>query len=174
MDHDPDLLARLRLIRTRSVGPITFHQLVGRFGGAAAALDALPDLARRGGGEPPRVPSLREAQAEADRVLQLGGQFLLIGRPGYPPLLAELESAPPLLMVRGLPELLARGTVAIVGARNASAAAIRFARQLAHDLAGEGLVVVSGLARGIDTAAHAGALAGGTVGVIAGGRVSLA
>ena len=169
MAHDPDLLARLRLIRTRSVGPITSHQLMLRFGSAQAALDALPDLARRGGGEAPRVPSAAEVAREVDRVAALGASYLLIGRPHYPAMLAELESAPPALMVRGDPELLTRPVVAMVGARNASAAAIRFARQLAHDLAERGVVVVSGLARGIDTAAHVGSLDGGTIGVIAGG-----
>jgi DNA processing protein len=166
---DADGLARLRLIRTGSVGPVTFCHLLARFGSAQAALDAIPDLARRGGGPAPRIPSLADALREADAVQRAGGTFLFTGRPGYPALLAEVEGAPPVLSVAGDLALLARPMVAMVGARNASAAAIRFARQLAVELGELGYVVVSGLARGIDTAAHRGALASGTVGVIAGG-----
>ncbi len=166
---DADGLARLRLIRTSSVGPIAFAALLARFGTAQAALDAIPDLARRGGGSAPRVPALADAQREADAVQRAGGSYLFLGRPDYPALLAEAEGAPPVLMVAGDTALLARPLVAMVGARNASAAAIRFARQIAAELSERGYVVVSGLARGIDTAAHRGALAGGTIGVVAGG-----
>lgn len=166
---DADALARLRLIRTRAVGPITYSQLLARFGSAQAALDALPDLARRGGGQAPRIPARSEIEREVAAVGSVGGRYLMSGHADYPVLLAQTESAPPALIVIGNHDLLARPTVAMVGARNASAAAIRFARQLAHDLSQHGIVVVSGLARGIDTAAHLGSLAGGTVGVIAGG-----
>ncbi|PZU10391.1 MAG: DNA-protecting protein DprA [Sphingomonas sp.] len=166
---DADALDRLRLIRTPSIGPVTFGQLLVRFGSAGAAIRALPDLARRGGGPAPRVAAEGDVARELGRVAALGGRYWLLGRPGFPPLLAELEDAPPALIVLGDPALAARPLVAMVGARNASAAAVRFARSLAHDLAGEGWVVVSGLARGIDTAAHVGALEGGTVGVVAGG-----
>ena len=169
MVDDADLIARLRLIRTPSVGPVTYYQLLQRFGSPQAALDAVPDLARRGGGAPPRLPAVTAVREEITAVEALGGRYLLLGGAAYPPLLAELETAPPALIAIGDPALLDRTAVAIVGARNASAAAVRFTRQLAHDLAGEGLVIVSGLARGIDTAAHAGALDGGTVGVVAGG-----
>ena len=116
-----------------------------------------------------RSPRGRRSIARRRRVARLGALYLFIGRPGYPALLSEIETAPPALIVRGDTSLLARPAVAMVGARNASAAACRFARMLAHDLAGTGRVVVSGLARGIDTAAHEGALDGGTIGVIAGG-----
>ena len=166
---DADGLARLRLIRTASVGPISYRQLLRRFGSAQAALDAIPDLARRGGGRTPLIPSLADVDREANRVAASGACYLFKDRDLYPALLAEAEDAPPVLIAAGDLSLLARPTVAMVGARNASAAAVRFARQLAYDLAMLGHVVVSGLARGIDTAAHQGALATGTIGVVAGG-----
>jgi len=164
-----DLIARLRLIRSPSIGPVTYRQLIARFGSAQAALDAVPDLARRGGGKSPRLVSIGEAERERARVEKLGGRYLMLGQGLYPPLLAQLDDAPPLLIAKGDVRLLDRPAVAIVGARNASAAACRFARELAHSLGRERMVVVSGLARGIDSAAHDGALEGGTVGVIAGG-----
>jgi len=169
MPIDADYRARLRLIRTRSIGPVTYFQLIQRFGSAQAALDAIPDLARRGGGAPPRLASMAEIDREIERVAELGGRHLMLGHDAYPSLLAEIETAPPALIVMGDTTLFDRPGVAIVGARNASAAAIRFARQLAHDLSGEGVAVVSGLARGIDTAAHEGSLERGTIAVIAGG-----
>jgi DNA processing protein len=163
-----DVAARLRLLRTPGVGPVTFRQLLARFGTPGAALDALPQLARRGGGDAPRVPDLAMVEREQATVARLGARYLILGDADYPALLGELDNAPPALIVRGDVALLRRVCVAIVGARNASAAACRFARQLAHDLAGD-VTVVSGLARGIDTAAHVGSLSGGTVAVIAGG-----
>ena len=166
---DADGLARLRLIRTASVGPVTFSHLLARFGTAQAALDAIPDLARRGGGAIPRIASLADAEREAEAMQRTGGRFVFAGRPGYPALLAEVEGAPPVLGVAGDVSLFARPMVAMVGARNASAAAVRFARQLAVELGALGYVVVSGLARGIDTAAHRGALDSGTIGVVASG-----
>ena len=166
---DVDGLARLRLIRASSIGPVTYRQLLARFGSPQAAIDAIPDLARRGGGRVPRIPSLAEIEREVTATAALGGQYLLLGRQDYPALLAEADDAPPALIASGNLGLLVRPMVAMVGARNASAAAVRFARQLAHDLAALGYVVVSGLARGIDTAAHRGAIEGGTIGVIAGG-----
>ncbi len=166
---DAARVARLRLLRTPRIGPVTYRQLVARFGDAAAALDALPDLAARGGGKTPAIPDRRTIEREIARVEKLGGAYLFIDDADYPPLLAELDDAPAVLTWRGDPALFARTSVAMVGARNASAAACRFARQLASALAGEGVVVVSGLARGIDTAAHVGAIDGGTIGVIAGG-----
>ena len=172
-DMPADAIARLRLIRTPTIGPISFRQLLARFGDADAALDALPRLARRGGGEPPRIADAALVRREIERVAGLGARYLFLGAPCYPPLLAELDDAPPVLVVRGDVGLASRTCVAFVGARNASAAACRFARGLAHDLAADGVPVVSGLARGIDTAAHQGALGdgatGGTIGVIAGG-----
>ena len=167
MSHD--LVARVRLIRSASIGPVTFRQLVGRFGCAEAALAAIPDLAARGGGRPPAIAPEAVARKEIERVEALGARYLALGQGLYPRLLAELSDAPPLLIVKGELGLLERQAVGIVGARNASAAACRFARGLAHDLGREGLAVVSGLARGIDAAAHDGALETGTIGVVAGG-----
>jgi DNA processing protein len=164
-----DLVSRVRLIRSASVGLVTYRQLVSRFGSAEAALDAIPDLARRGGGKPPRLFSADEAESEITRVEKLGAKYLSLGQGLYPSLLAQMYDAPPLLIAKGNLNLLDRPAVAIVGARNASAAACRFSRALARDLGQQGMIVVSGLARGIDTAAHDGALDSGTIGVVAGG-----
>jgi DNA processing protein len=165
-----DAAARLRLIRTPTIGPVTYRQLVGRFGSAEAAIEALPMLARRGGGRPPAIAEPQAIAREMAASARLGARYLFLGDPGYPPLLATIDNAPPALIVRGDMALANRSCVAIVGARNASAAACRFARELAHGLADEGISVVSGLARGVDTAAHVGALgSGATVGVIASG-----
>jgi DNA processing protein len=161
--------ARLRLLRTGGIGPVAYRHLIARFGDAERALAALPTLARRGGGSPPIPAEEGAVRREQARVAALGADYLFVGDPDYPPLLAELNDAPPVLIRRGDLALMRRPCVAIVGARNASAAACRFARTLAHDLAGAGVTVVSGLARGIDTAAHVGSVAGGTIGVIASG-----
>ncbi len=160
---------RLRLLRSANVGPVTYAQLTARFGSAEAALEALPMLAARGGGRAPQIADAGVVRREIAAVERLGARYCFLDDPAYPALLAELENAPPALIVRGDAGLLARPCVAMVGARNASAAACRFARQLAIGLVERGAVVVSGLARGIDTAAHQGALAGGTIGVIASG-----
>jgi DNA processing protein len=160
---------RLRLLRSANIGPVTWRQLIARFGTAEAALDALPLLAARGGGRAPAIADLSTVRREIARVEKLGARYVFLGDPDYPPLLTELESAPPALIVRGSIALAHRNCIAMVGARNASAAACRFARQLALGLADQDITVVSGLARGIDTAAHGGSLAGGTIGVIASG-----
>lgn len=164
---DPD--ARLRLIRTPGIGPVSYRQLLARFGTAEAALAALPDLARRGGGRAPVPADPARIAREVAAVAKAGARHLFLDDADYPALLAETDGAPPALIVRGDAACARRPVVAMVGARNASAAACRFARMLAGALAEAGVVVVSGLARGIDTAAHQGALAGGTVGVIASG-----
>lgn len=164
-----DDFARLRLIRSANIGPVTYAQLIARFGNAAAALAAIPALAARGGGRAPRLAETGAVRAEMARTAALGARYLFTGDADYPPLLAHVESAPPVLVVRGAVPLAARTTVAVVGARNASAAACRFARGLAQALASDGISVASGLARGIDTAAHVGALDGGTIAVVAGG-----
>jgi DNA processing protein len=164
-----DRFDRLRLYRSPNVGPISYRQLLARFGSAEGALRAIPDLAARGGGRAARLADPRDIAAEVARTQALGADYLLLGDPDYPPLLAEAESAPPVLIRRGRRDLALKPMVAMVGARNASAAACRFARDLAHELAKEGIVIASGLARGIDTAAHVGALGGGTVAVIASG-----
>jgi DNA processing protein len=168
-DADTDLLDRLRLIRSANIGPVTYFQLIQRFGTARAALDAIPQLAARGGGKAPIIADLSLVAREIETVERLGARYLFLGQGLYPALLAEIDTAPPALIVRGQLALLDRPAIAIVGARNASAAACRFARTLAQDLAREGVIVVSGLARGIDTSAHQGALADGTIGVIASG-----
>ncbi|HVF82935.1 MAG TPA: DNA-processing protein DprA [Sphingomicrobium sp.] len=164
-----DLLSRIRLIRSQSIGPVTCRQLLTRFGDPEAALCAIPDLAVRGRKRPPVLFSEEAARREMAAVEACGARYLVLGHGLCPRALAQLDDAPPLLIVKGDTRLLDRPLVALVGARNASAAACRFARGLAHDLAGEGVTVVSGLARGIDAAAHAGALDGGTIGVVAGG-----
>lgn len=166
---DSDLIDRIRLIRSQGIGPVAYRQLLMRFGSAGEAIRALPDLARRGGGKAPGVAPVAVAEREAEAVAKLGGRYLVLGQGLYPRVLAELENAPPLLSVIGDLKLLDRPMVAIVGARNASAAACRFARGLAHDLGREDVCVVSGLARGIDSAAHDGSLETGTIAVIAGG-----
>jgi len=164
-----DQIARLRLIRSENIGPVTYFQLLARFGSPGAALAAVPDLAARGGGRPPRLASRASVEREIEAVARLGARHLFLGQGLYPPLLAELETAPPALIAKGHLTLLDKQPVAVVGARNASAAACRFARSLARKLGEAGAVVVSGLARGIDSAAHDGALETGTVGVVAGG-----
>lgn len=162
--------ARLRLARCQSVGPITFRRLLERFSTAQAALDALPDLARRGGGRKPvKVVSPESVEAEMDAVQALGGEIMVLGDSAYPALLEATEDAPPALTLLGRTELMGERCIGIVGARNASAIGQRFARQIAAELGDESLVVVSGLARGIDAAAHEGALAGGTIAVLGGG-----
>ena len=164
-----DQMARLRLIRSDTIGPVTCAQLLHRFGSAQAALDAIPDLAARGGGRPPRLASVAQVEREIEQIERLGARYLFLGEADYPALLAEAEGAPPALIASGDLAILERPLVAVVGARNASAAACRFARQLAHSLGAAGTVVVSGLARGIDTAAHDGSLETGTIAVVAGG-----
>lgn len=160
----------LRLFRSENVGPVTFRRLLARFGSVEAALKALPDLARRGGrSKPIKVCSLAAAEAELKTAQRLGARLLCWAEPAYPRPLAAIEDAPPCLYVLGSADLLNRPTIALVGARNASAGARQFARLLARELGEAGLVVASGLARGLDTAAHEGSLDTGTVAVVAGG-----
>ncbi len=160
----------LRLIRSENVGPVTFFRLLDHFGSAAAALDALPRMAKRGGrAGAVRIAPIEAAEREMERLDALGAQLLARGEPGYPPLLAHVEDAPPLIGVLGHFSLLTKAAIAVVGARNASAAGKRLAHDLAAELGLGGLLVVSGLARGIDAAAHQGALATGTAAVLGGG-----
>jgi len=172
ISHD-EAFARIRLLRSPNVGPVSFAQLMRRFGDAMSALEALPDLAARGG-KPYRAAPTDRVEAEIAAVKKAGARYLFHDSPDYPALLSQLESAPPVLTVRGSLDVASRPCVAMVGARNCSAAAVKLAREFAQNLAESGFVVVSGLARGIDGAAHAGALAArqggaGTVGVIASG-----
>src|SRR5450755_1337386 len=161
----------LRLIRSDRVGPHTFRSLVNHFGSARAALDRLPDLARRGGAlRPGRICSEADAHAELAASRKLGVSLVAPGEAGYPPRLAVLDDAPPLLGVRGALDVLMRPMIAIVGSRNASGAGLKFAGMLARNLGEAGFVIVSGLARGIDQAAHRASIESGTVAVLAGGH----
>ncbi len=161
-------LARLRLIRSDGVGPVGFGHLLRRFGSAIAAVEALPDLARRNGAATIAF-ALASAEAEMATVAAFGAHYVFLGEAAYPALLAQLHDAPPVLIVLGDIGLVGRPCVAIVGARNASAAGRGMARGLAEDLGRAGWVVASGMARGVDAAAHGGALVTGTVACIAGG-----
>ena len=163
-----EAFARIRLLRSPNIGPVSYRQLLRRFGDAVTALLALPDLAARGGAPYRAAPEARIAD-EIAAIKRAGARYLFHDFPDYPPLLARIDSAPPILTVRGDAALAARPSVAIVGARNASAGAVKLSRDFATALAEVGFVVVSGLARGIDGAAHRGALHGGTIGVIASG-----
>jgi DNA processing protein len=166
---DTERRAWLRLARTQNVGAVSFAQLIARFGNAVAALKEVPRLARRGGGDELRIPSDEDAARELDALAKLGGRLIASCEPDFPSGLAAVEPPPPILSVVGHAELLQREMVAVVGARNASALGRKLANTLARDLSDGGLVVASGLARGIDAAAHEGALAGGTCAVVAGG-----
>jgi len=161
----------LRIIRSEHVGPRTFRLLVNHYGGARGALQALPDLARRGGATGPgRICSRENAERELAAMKALGASFLAMGEPEYPYRLAMIDDAPPLLAVRGNVATLKAPMVAVVGARNASAAGVRLAEQFARQLGQAGFAIVSGLARGIDAGAHRASLTSGTVAVLAGGH----
>ncbi|HEX5380363.1 MAG TPA: DNA-processing protein DprA [Phenylobacterium sp.] len=160
----------LRLARTDGVGPVTFDQLMGRYGEASVALAALPDLARRSGRVAPlALPPVSEIEAELAAGAALGARLIVTCEPDFPPALAALDPPPPVIWTRGEPALLSRSVVAIVGARVASAAGQRFARGLAAELGAAGQNVASGLARGVDGAAHEGSLPTGTIAVLGGG-----
>ncbi len=171
MNDSMDSIDRLRLIRAEGVGPLTYRRLISRFGAVQSALDALPELSRVGGKTAaPVIPSRAAAEREFAAVAKLSGRFLFLGSKDYPAYLADLPDAPPALAVLGDVTLLSSRAIGIVGARNASANGMRMAEQLATELAAQHLAIVSGLARGIDAAAHHGALATGrTIAVIAGG-----
>ncbi|HUZ12345.1 MAG TPA: DNA-processing protein DprA [Caulobacteraceae bacterium] len=160
----------LRLARTENVGPVAFQHLLRRFGSASAALEALPDLARRAGrAQGPTIPSVAQAEAEVAAGEAQGAVLIAACEPAFPQSLAAIDPPPPVLWTLGDAALLRRRSVAVVGARIASAAGRRLARTLAGELGAAGLVVVSGLARGVDAAAHEGSLATGAVAALAGG-----
>lgn len=168
---DAQRLDWLRLIRSENVGPRTFRALINHYGGADAALATLPDLARRGGAERPgRVCAREDAERELRAAERKGVRFVALGEPDYPARLRMIDDAPPLLAVHGTAEVFARPVIALVGSRNASGAGMKFAERIARDLAEAGLVVASGLARGIDAAAHRASLESGTIAVLAGGH----
>ncbi|TNE59812.1 MAG: DNA-protecting protein DprA, partial [Sphingomonadales bacterium] len=162
-----EAFSRIRLLRSPNVGPVTYRQLLARYGNAVAALEALPQLGTRGG-RSYRTAGASQIEREIDAVRRAGARYLFHDQPDFPQLLSQLDSAPPILTWRGRIDLAAQPCVAIVGARNASAAAVKLARDFAHELSSQGFTIVSGLARGIDGAAHEGALPR-TVGVIASG-----
>ncbi|CAH2401646.1 DNA-processing protein DprA [Mesorhizobium ventifaucium] len=167
---DRQRLSWLRLIRTPNVGPATFRDLINRFGSAETALEMLPELMISGGARKVvRIPTMAEAEAELETARRAGARFVGIGEADYPPLMKSMDHPPPLLAVKGEGAVFRLPAVAIVGARNASLAGIKMARTLAAELGRDGFGIVSGLARGIDTAAHQGSLASGTIGVLAGG-----
>ncbi|WP_034852227.1 DNA-processing protein DprA [Inquilinus limosus] len=160
----------LRLARTDSVGPITFHTLIARYGTAGAAIEALPELSRRGGRRVElKPPPASEARRELEALGRIGGRVVAACEPDYPETLAAVEDAPPVLSLLGRGDLAGRPMVGMVGARNASLNGRRFAHDMARQLGEAGFTVVSGFARGVDTAAHEGAFATGTVAVLAGG-----
>lgn len=165
---DRQRLEWLRLIRSESIGPRTFRALLNRFGGAAAALDALPELARQAG-KTLKICPLVEAEREFEMLLRRGARLIALGEASYPLPLQAIDSAPPLLAVEGDPAVLNRPCIAMVGSRNASAAGLKLTAVLAREFGEAGFVIVSGLARGIDTAAHEASLENGTVAVLAGG-----
>ncbi len=167
---DAQRVCWLRLIRSENVGPATFRSLINHFGSAEAALEALPALARRGGSAALSIPSAAQAEAEIERTLAYGARLVAISEPLYPAYLRQIAAPPPLVTIRGgSRELFGRPTAAIVGSRNASVVGHKMAERIGRGLGEAGFVVVSGLARGIDGAAHRASLDTGTVAVIAGG-----
>ncbi|MEP2234688.1 MAG: DNA-processing protein DprA [Alteripontixanthobacter sp.] len=162
-----EAFARIRLLRSPNIGPVSYAQLLARFGSAAEALDALPDLAK-GGKRHYRAAPKDRIEREIDATRKVGGRYLFHDQPDYPALLSAIDGAPPIITYRGDMRLASRPCVAMVGARNCSAAAVKLAREFATALVEAGFAVVSGLARGIDGAAHEGAFPG-TIGVIASG-----
>ena len=170
MISDAERLDRLRLLRSENIGPVTWRQLMEAYGSASAALQALPEMAKRGGRKKPyKACSKSVVEDEQAATEAVGASLLSLGEPVYPVALAAASDAPPLITVLGHIHLLNQRCVGIVGARNASASGIRFARQIAEALGSKSLTVASGLARGIDAAAHEGSLATGTIAVVAGG-----
>jgi len=166
---DAERVARLRLARTDRVGPVTFRQLLLRFGSAERVIEALPDLIRRGGGHGFAPEPVERIEAELAAGERIGARLIVLDDPDYPALLAAVDPPPPVLWTLGDAGLMSRPCIAVVGARIASAGGQRIARGLAQQLGEAGHVVVSGLARGIDSAAHTGALPTGTVAVLGGG-----
>ncbi len=166
---EPERIACLRLIRCGNIGPVTFRELINQFGGAQRALDALPDLVRRSGRQAHRICPKAEAERELEAARKIGAQPVFTIEPGYPAVLAATGVPPPMLYVKGDAALLQRSAVALVGSRQASAAEHKLARQFAIALGREGFVIASGLARGIDGAAHEASIETGTIAVVAGG-----
>lgn len=171
---DEQRLAWLRLTRSERVGPVTFFNFINRFGSAQNALDALPDImARSGAKSEVKICTKQDAERELAEAAKLGVRHIAAGEPDYPRLLRHIDDPPTMLLTQGTMDLNERPMVAIVGSRNTSIAGQKIAGQIARGLVEAGYVVVSGLARGIDTAAHQGALSGGTAAVLAGGHAQI-
>ena len=167
---DQQRLNWLRLIRTENIGPVAFRDLIMFCGSAASAIERLPDLNIRGGGSKPvRVTPLEDAEREIEAIERMGARLVGMGEPDYPQQLKNCEAPPPLVIIKGNPNVFRKPPVAIVGSRNASVVGARFTERLARDLGDAGFAIVSGLARGIDAAAHKASLTSGTVAVLAGG-----
>jgi DNA processing protein len=166
---EAERLAWLRLIRSENVGPATFGELIAHCGSAAGALDLLPDLSRRGGRKSYRLCPVEDAEAEIEAHARAGARLVALGEPDYPPHLKHIDGPPPLLSVIGGEAIARERMLAVVGARNASLSGRKLARMFAGGLGTEGFAIASGLARGIDAAAHEAAIATGTVAVFAGG-----
>lgn len=159
----------LRLARTDGIGPVTFHRLLRTYGSVKAALAAAPEIAKRAGRASITLHSRADAEKELKALKKRGARLLASCEPEFPKLLAQIDPAPPIIAVQGDVTLFQKPAIAIVGSRNASAAGLRMARELAAELSAKGYLVVSGLARGVDGAAHKAALDGGTAAVLAGG-----
>ena len=167
---DRQRLSWLRLIRSENVGPATFRQLINVYGSAETALEALPGLAQRGGAKGSiRIASADQAEKEIEATARIGGKIVGIGEPDFPTLLRQSDNPPPMVTIKGSTAVFDLPGVSVVGARNASLAGIKFTRKIASDLGAEGYAIVSGMARGIDAAAHQASLATGTIAVLAGG-----
>ncbi len=167
---DSEKIDWLRLSRTEHIGPVTFYQLMARFGSAAQALDALPELSKRGGRARPLIAASRaEAEREYAALQKIGGDVITVSCEAYPLALSALDDAPPVLSILGNPAVLNRSYIGVIGARNASLNGRKFAEKISRELGQRGQVIASGLARGIYTAAHQGSLETGTIAVVAGG-----
>lgn len=167
---DQQRLNWLRLIRTENIGPVAFRDLIMFCGSAANAIERLPDLNIRGGGaRPVRVTPREDAERELEAIERIGARLVGMGEPDYPQQLKNCEAPPPLVIIKGNPSVFRKPPVAIVGSRNASVVGAQFTERLARDLGNAGFAIVSGLARGIDAAAHKASLESGTVAVLAGG-----
>ena len=166
---EDERIARLRLLRSRRVGPATYRRLLGEHGSARAALDALPDIARTSGVSDYKICPMGVVHVELDAAHSSKARLVFEGDPDFPNDLAQIDDAPVMLWMTGTLSVLHHPLIALVGARNASSLGTRMARKLAQDLGEAGFTVVSGLARGVDAAAHGGALATGTIAVVAGG-----
>ena len=166
---DTQRLAWLRLIRSQNVGPVAFRQLINRFGSAEAAIEALPELARRGGRRAVRIATSEQAEREMAFARSRGARFIALGEPDYPRALAAADAPPPMLALLGSADALGMDGVGVVGSRNASVVGTKMCERIATELGGAGYAVVSGLARGIDAAAHRASIGTGTIACMAGG-----